>query len=128
MLSAGTYSLDLIYVAWNDAGVMTWSLDDTAVGTIDGYSQGGQYNSQATLDNIVVGASGAKTLTVEVSSKADASGLERVPPGDSAPPNELSDAARGRRRVARQRPCLWTSRESSGGFHSMGGCSEAEPA
>ncbi len=73
VLSAGTYSLDVIYVAWNDAGVMTWSLDDTAVGTIDGFSQGGQYNSQATLDNIVVGDSGAKTLTVKVSSKADAS-------------------------------------------------------
>jgi Collagen triple helix repeat (20 copies) len=73
VLSAGTYSLDVIYVAWNDAGVMTWSLDDTAAGTIDGYSQGGQYNAQATLDNIVVGASGAKTLTVKVSSKVDAS-------------------------------------------------------
>jgi hypothetical protein len=73
VLAAGTYSLDLIYVAWSDAGVMTWSLDDNAIGTVDGYSGGGQYNSQATLENIVVAESGAKTLTVKVSSKADAS-------------------------------------------------------
>ncbi len=73
VLSAGTYSLDLVYVEWNDAGVMTWSLDDTAAGTIDGYSQGGQYNSQASIPDIVVGESGVKTLTVKVSSKADAS-------------------------------------------------------
>jgi hypothetical protein len=71
VLAAGTYSLDLIYVAWDDAGVMTWSLDDNAIGTVDGY--GGQYNSQATLGNIVVAEAGVKTLTVKVSSKADAS-------------------------------------------------------
>jgi hypothetical protein len=73
VLAAGTYSLDLIYVAWNDAGVMTWSLDDNAIGTVDGYSAGGQYNSQATVGNIVVAEAGVKTLTVKVSSKADAS-------------------------------------------------------
>jgi hypothetical protein len=73
VLAAGTYALDLIYVAWNDAGVMTWSLDDNAIGTVDGYSGGGQYNSQATVGNIVVAESGVKTLTVKVSSKADAS-------------------------------------------------------
>jgi hypothetical protein len=73
VLAAGTYSLDLIYVAWSDAGVMTWSLDDNAIGTLDGYSGGGQYNSRATLENIVVGEAGVKTLTVKVSSKADAS-------------------------------------------------------
>ena len=71
VLAAGTYSLDLIYVAWSDAGVMTWSLDDNAIGTVDGY--GNQYNSQATLGNIVVAEAGVKTLTVKVSSKADAS-------------------------------------------------------
>jgi hypothetical protein len=71
VLAAGTYSLDLIYVAWSDAGVMTWSLDDNAIGTVDGY--GGQYNSRATLENIVVAEAGVKTLTVKVSSKADAS-------------------------------------------------------
>ena len=73
VLAAGTYALDLIYVAWNDAGVMTWSLDDNAIGTVDGFSAGGQYNSQATVGNIVVGEAGVKTLTVKVSSKADAS-------------------------------------------------------
>ena len=71
VLAAGTFSLDLIYVAWSDAGVMTWSLDDNAIGTVDGY--GGQYNSQATLENIVVAEAGVKTLTVKVSSKTDAS-------------------------------------------------------
>jgi hypothetical protein len=73
VLAAGTYSLDLIYVAWSDGGVMTWSLDDNAIGTIDGYSAGGQYNARATLENIVVAEAGVKTLTVKVSSKADAS-------------------------------------------------------
>ena len=73
VLGAGTYSLDLIYVAWSDAGVMTWSLDDNAIGTVDGYSGGGQYNSRATLENIVVAEAGVKTLSVKVSSKADAS-------------------------------------------------------
>ena len=48
VLSAGTYSLDVIYVAWNDAGVMTWTLDGAAVGTIDGKLAGGQFNVQAT--------------------------------------------------------------------------------
>src|SRR5262245_15319206 len=35
-LSAGTYALDLIYVAWPDAGIMSWSLDGTSVGSVDG--------------------------------------------------------------------------------------------
>jgi hypothetical protein len=73
VLAAGTFSLDLIYVAWSDGGVMTWSLDDNAIGNVDGFSGGGQYNSQATLENIVVAEAGVKTLTVKVSSKADAS-------------------------------------------------------
>ena len=72
-LSAGTYSLDLIYVQWPDAGVMTWTLDGQTIGTIDAYSAGGQLNVQGSVPNITVGVAGTKTLTMTVSSQNGAS-------------------------------------------------------
>lgn len=73
VLAPGTYELDVVSVDWDDAGVMSWTLDDAPVGTIDGFSSNGKYNVFHTLPHLVVSDGGVKTLTVKVSSKNDAS-------------------------------------------------------
>jgi hypothetical protein len=73
VLSAGTYELDVVSIDWDDGGIMSWTLDDAPIGTIDGYSSSGKYNEFHTLPHLVVSDGGVKTLTVKVSSKNDAS-------------------------------------------------------
>jgi hypothetical protein len=73
VLSPGTYSLDLLYVAWPDAGVMSWTLNGDDIGNIDGYDAGGQFDQIASLDGIHVGDGDVQTLTVKIASKSPGS-------------------------------------------------------
>ena len=72
-LAPGTYVLDLLYVAWPDAGIMSWSLDGNPIGSIDGYDAAGELNRSASLPGIVVTGTDVKTLTVTIATKNDAS-------------------------------------------------------
>jgi hypothetical protein len=68
-LAPGTYVLDLLYVAWPDAGIMSWSLDGNPIGSVDGYDAAGEFNRSASLPGIVATGSEVKTLTVTVADK-----------------------------------------------------------
>jgi hypothetical protein len=72
-LAAGTYVLDLIYVAWPDAGIMSWAVDGSAIGTVDGYDAVGAFNRTATLPGFVVTTAAVKTLAVTMATKNAAS-------------------------------------------------------
>jgi hypothetical protein len=73
VLTPGTYSLDLIYVAYSDAGIMIWTLDAANLGNVDGYSPGAAFNTTASLPSFTVTTGGVKTLTVTMSTKNTAS-------------------------------------------------------
>jgi hypothetical protein len=72
-LAPGTYALDLLYVAWPDAGIMSWSLDGSPIGSVDGYDAAGEFNRAASLPGIVVTGADVKTLTVTMATRNDAS-------------------------------------------------------
>jgi hypothetical protein len=72
-LAPGTYALDLLYVAWPDAGIMSWSLDGSPIGSIDGYDAAGEFNRPASLPGIVVTGTEVRTLTVTMATKNDSS-------------------------------------------------------
>ena len=73
VLGAGTYALDLMYVESDDAGVMTWTLDGTTIGTVDARNPNLNFNAQHSIESIAVNDAGLKTLTVTVG--GDANGL-----------------------------------------------------
>jgi hypothetical protein len=72
-LAPGTYVLDLIYVAWPDAGIMSWAVDGSAIGAVDGYDAVGAFNRTASLPGFVVTTAAVKTLTVTMATKNAAS-------------------------------------------------------
>jgi hypothetical protein len=73
VLTPGTYVLDLIYVAYFDAGIMTWAIDGATIGEVDGYSPVGEFDSQASLPSFTVTSGGPKSLTMTVASHNAAS-------------------------------------------------------
>jgi hypothetical protein len=72
-VGAGTWDLAVTYVASPDAGIMTFLLDGTPIGTVDGFQDPTTFNVQGVLHDVTVTTSGLHTLRVETSSKNAAS-------------------------------------------------------
>lgn len=64
-LAAGTYTLDILGVLNTNNGIATITLDGVSQGTIDLYGSL-TYNAKASIANIVVSASGLKTLGLKI--------------------------------------------------------------
>ncbi len=76
-LAAGTWDMQVTYVASPDAGELTFSLDGTDFGTpIDTYDSAINFGNDVTVPNITVATSGMHTLRVRTATKnPDSSGF-----------------------------------------------------
>jgi hypothetical protein len=72
-IGAGTWKLAVTYVGTPDAGIMTFLLDGTPIGTVDGYKASTTFNAEDTIGGIHVPTSGLHTLRVETSTQNPAS-------------------------------------------------------
>ena len=76
-LFAGTYRFTLLYHPANDQGIMDVQLDGVSVGTIDLYNASGSFNTQASIDGIVIATGAWMTLKLKMSTKhASSSGYK----------------------------------------------------
>lgn len=69
VLSAGTWTIELIHHKASVRGIYTFSIDGSSVGTIDGYAGGPTVDQVGTITGITVASSGKKTLSVKSTTK-----------------------------------------------------------
>jgi hypothetical protein len=72
-IGAGTWKLAVTYVGTPDAGIMTFLLDGTPIGTVDGYKVSTTFNAEDTISGISVTTPGIYTLRVKTDAKNVAS-------------------------------------------------------
>ena len=72
-LAAGTWSMEVTHVTADDAGIMTFSVDATDIGSVDAYAPVIEHNVRASISSITVGASGMHTIRVRTDAKNAAS-------------------------------------------------------
>ena len=76
-LQSGTYTIDVVHVMTDDAGVLALSLDGSPVGPgIDAYrpaADGFAFNQVGTFSDVVVAATGIHTLRIATPTKNPAS-------------------------------------------------------
>jgi hypothetical protein len=72
-IGAGTWDLSVTYATSPDAGIMTFSVDGTDVGSVDGYSPSTSYNVDGEIPNVSIATSGLHTLRVRTDTQNAAS-------------------------------------------------------
>ena len=72
-LAAGSWDLSVTYITSPDAGVLTFSIDGTDVGSIDAYEATTSFNVTGEIPNVTVATSGLHTIRVRTESKNAAS-------------------------------------------------------
>jgi hypothetical protein len=75
-LQAGTWTIDVVHVKSHDAGILSVSLDEDALGDADGFApaeDGIQYNEIATFADVVVATTGIHTFRIATPTKNAAS-------------------------------------------------------
>lgn len=69
VLSAGTWTIELLHHKASVRGIYTFSIAGSSVGTIDGYNATGQLNQVGSITGITVAASGTTTLSVKCTTR-----------------------------------------------------------
>lgn len=69
VLSEGTWSLSVTHGKTATAGIMTWYLDSTSLGTIDAYNGSATNNNVSTISSISVSTTGRYVLKMKLESK-----------------------------------------------------------
>ena len=72
-LAKGTYTFGMLYLKTNANGIIDIYIDADEVASFDSYSAGNVFNSWGTQANIVVAASGLKTINFKIDGKNGAS-------------------------------------------------------
>lgn len=68
-LTAGTWEIAAMHSKAGDFGIMTFSLDGTSVGTIDGYNGTYVVNQRSEITGVTVASSGKKRLAVTMATQ-----------------------------------------------------------
>jgi hypothetical protein len=68
-IGAGTWTLNVTDITSPDAGIMTFLLDGTVIGTVDGYNASTTFNVQQTIPNVTVTTSSLHMLRVQTDTK-----------------------------------------------------------
>lgn len=69
ILSAGTWTIEVMHDKGVDRGMVEVALDGVAVGTIDGYDAGGLYDVRSNISAVTIAATGKKRLRLKVTGK-----------------------------------------------------------
>lgn len=69
VLGAGTWDFRLLTSTFNNAGIITVSLDGTSLGTLDQYSAGNDTGVKQSITGFTVASSGKKVLNLKMASK-----------------------------------------------------------
>jgi len=78
VLAAGTYEFNALCVTEGSSGKVDFTLNGVAMGTIDFYQAGTNYNQVKTLSSIVVATGGRQVLTGTTNGKNGSSGWYRM--------------------------------------------------
>jgi hypothetical protein len=72
-LRAGTYTLSWLGATSNSQGIFTVKVNNSSVGTVDGYSAALTYNTILSIASVVIATSGWQQIDMEATSKQGAS-------------------------------------------------------